>query len=300
MESMAHLNDRLRRQGLAPVKVVRAEPYVGDENLLEMIHAGIIPAGVVPAAFARLWAKVFKNLVIHENIPVASDLKAAWAVRKENPKLLAGLNEAIASVLKKNKRAFEADFKQYFVNTRWITNPFVKGSKFKLANYFEREAAAFGMDWLQLMAQGFQESALNNKARSPHGALGIMQVLPSTAKWLGVSNYKQAAGNIHAGAKYMGRLMKRYAKEPKVSEEDRFFLALASYNAGPGRVGKYRKRAVKLGYDPDRWFGNVERVALRSGNVETVMYVRNILNYTMAYKSAYEQSLRRRQLKGGK
>jgi membrane-bound lytic murein transglycosylase MltF len=76
-----------------------------------------------------------------------------------------------------------------------------------------------------------------------------------------------------------------------VSEENRFFFALAAYNAGPGRLSKYRKQARKLEYNPNRWFGNVERVALRYGNLETVMYVRNILNYTLAYKTAYEQAL---------
>jgi len=298
MESMARLNERLKKEGLAPIRVIQAEPYVAHENLLEMIHASMIPAGVVPDVFARLWKRVFKDLVIHEEIPVSTGMKAAWAVRKENPELLASMNAAIASALKKKKNVFERNFNQYFKRTHWITNPFSKGSKFQLSSHFERESTAFGMDWLQLMAQGFQESSLNQKAKSPYGAVGIMQVLPSTAKWLGVHNYMELEGNVHAGAKYMARLMARYAKDPNISKEDRFFLALASYNAGPGRVGKYRKRAVKLGYDANRWFGNVEKVALRSGNLETVMYVRNILNYTMAYKSAYERSLMRRDVKG--
>ena len=124
-----------------------------------------------------------------------------------------------------------------------------------------------------------------------------MQVLPSTAKWLGVTDYMEIEGNISAGAKYLDKLMKEYSKDPEISKENRFFLALAAYNAGPGRVNTYRKRAVTLGYDPNQWFNNVERVVLRSGNLETVMYVRNILNYTMAYKSAYERSLVRRELK---
>jgi len=297
MESMKRLNNTLDQKGLPQVKLVQMEPFVAHENLLEMINAGMIPIGVVPDAFANLWAKVFKNIVIHNDIPITSGMKAAWAMRKENPELLARLNEAIGSVLKKNKRAFQRDFNQYFKATHWITNPFVKGSKFELADDFEREAAAFGMDWLQLMAQGFQESTLKNEAKSPYGAVGIMQVLPSTAKWLGVTDYTKADRNIHVGAKYMARLMKRYAKVPEITKGNRFFFALAAYNAGPGRVRQYRKRAVKLGYDPNQWFGNVERVSLRSGNLETVMYVRNILNYTMAYKSAYEQSLRRDELK---
>jgi len=297
LESLVELNERFKKSGLAPIKVVQAEPYVADENLLEMINAGMIPAAVVPDAFAKLWSRIFKNLVVHEKIPVTAGMKAAWAVRKENPLLLAKLNEAIASVLKKNKRAFERDFNQYFKTTRWIENPFVEGAKYELSDHFQREAAAFGMDWLQLMAQGFQESALNPEAKSPAGAVGIMQLLPSTAEWLGVMNYDEPGGNIHAGAKYMARLMKRYAKVPEITEDNRFFFALAAYNAGPGRVRKYRKRAIKLGYDPNRWFANVERVALRSGNLETVMYVRNILNYTLAYATAYERALLRNDFK---
>jgi membrane-bound lytic murein transglycosylase MltF len=300
LESLNALNESFKKQGLAPMKVVQAELYVADENLLEMIHGGMITAAVVPDAFAKLWSRIFKNLIVHENIPVTSGMKAAWAVRKENPELLAKLNKAIASVLKKNKLAFQRDFNQYFKTTRWIENPFVKGSKYVLSDHFQREAVVFGMDWLQLMAQGFQESSLNPKAKSPYGAVGIMQVLPSTAEWLGVMNYNEIEGNIHAGARYMARLMKRYAKVPEISKDNRFFFALAAYNAGPGRVRKYRKRASQLGYNSNKWFGNVERVSLRSGNLETVMYVRNILNYTMAYKSAYEQSLRRRESKEGK
>jgi membrane-bound lytic murein transglycosylase MltF len=297
LERLEALNESFKKQGLKPMKVVRAEAYVADENLLEMINGGMITAAVVPDAFAKLWARIFKNLIVHENIPVTIGMKAGWAVRKENPELLAKLNEAIASVLKKNKLAFQRDFNQYFKTTRWIENPFVKGAKYELSDHFQREAAAFGLDWLQLMAQGFQESSLNPNAKSPFGAVGIMQVLPSTAEWLGVKNYNEVDGNIHAGAKYMARLVKRYAKVPEISEDNRFFFALAAYNAGPGRVRKYRKRAPQLGYDPYQWFGNVERVSLRSGNLETVMYVRNILNYTLAYKTAYEQSLLRGDLK---
>ena len=101
----------------------------------------------------------------------------------------------------------------------------------------------------------------------------------------------EVQGNIHAGAKYIQKLLATYAKDPEIKPENRFFFALAAYNAGPGRLNKYRKRAKKFGYDPNRWFGNVERAALRSGNLESVMYVRNILNYTVAYKAAYDRSL---------
>ena len=279
------------------MKITQAAPYVAHENLLEMLHAGMIQAAVIPDAFTRPWSRVFPNLVVHEDIPVTSGLKAAWAVRKNNPQLLAKLNEAIASVLTENKKAFNRNFNQYFKTTHWIENPFSKSTKFGLSSHFQKEAAAFGMNWLQLMAQGFQESALNPDAKSPAGAVGIMQVLPSTAEWLGVPNYGEIEGNIHAGAKYMDKLMKRWAREPGITEENRFYFALASYNAGPGRVGTYRKQAQELGYNPDVWFGSVERIPLRRGNLETVIYVRNILNYAMAYQSAYDRALQREKMR---
>lgn len=286
---LASLNERLKKQGFKPVNVIEASPYVAHENLMEMVSGGIIPAAVVPDVIARLWEKVFKNLAIHNDVPVRTGLKAAYAVRKDNPKLLQNMNAAIEKALHRDKKVFEKKFHQYFERTHWIKNPFTESSKFELSSHFQREAGEFGMDWLQLMAQGFQESALNPKAKSPYGAVGIMQVLPSTAKWLGVENYMQVEGNIRAGAKYLKHLMDGFAKDSEISRDNQFFLALASYNAGPGRINTYRKRAKKMGYDPNIWFGNVERAALRSGNMETVMYVRNIMNYTMAYKSAYER-----------
>lgn len=297
MEGMARLNERLKIAGLKSVKVIKAKPYVAYENLLEMINGGFISAAVVPDVLANLWKGVFKDLMIHERIPVSKGMKAGWAVRKSNPELLHSMNEAIRTALKKDKNVFEKKFKQYFKRTHWISNPFTKGSKFNLATHFQREAGAFGMDWIQIMAQGFQESALNQKAKSPYGAVGIMQVLPSTAESLGIKNYMKLEGNIRAGVKYMDKLMKRFAKDPGINRENRFFLTLASYNAGPGRVNGYRKRAKKMGYDPNIWFGNVERVALRSGNLETVMYVRNIMNYTMAYKSAYDRYVQARKMR---
>ena len=289
IDGIAKLNKKLEKKGLKPLRVIQAEPYVTHENLLEMVHGGMIPAAVVPDAIARLWQKVFKNLVIHKDVPVRTGLKAAYAVRKDNPKLLQNMNEAIQKALGRDKRIFENKFRQYFERAHWIKNPFNKSSKFDLSTHFERQAGEFGMDWIQLMAQGFQESALNQKARSPYGAVGIMQILPSTAKWLGIQNYMELQGNIRAGAKYMKKLIDGFSKDPKISKDNQFFLALAAYNAGPGRVNTYRKRAKKMGYNPNVWFGNVERAALRSGNMESVMYVRNVMNYTMAYKSAYER-----------
>lgn len=298
-DSVRALNERLASAGLAPARMIECEPYVTQENLMEMIHAGIIPACVVLEPFANLWSKVFKDLVIHSSIPLAQDLKVAWAVRKENPELLSRINAVIAAGLKKDEKMFERRINQYFMSTRWVSNPFQKGSKSRLIAHFRQQAEEFGIDWIKLMAQSFQESALNQNAKSPYGAMGIMQVLPSTAKYLGVSNYGEVQGNIRTGAKYLKLVMDDLAKESEVSEQDRFFFALAAYNMGSGRLSRYRARAAEFGYDPNRWFDNVERVALRKGNLETVMYVRNIVIYALAYQTAYDEFMRNKQLIGG-
>ena len=94
-EGLAKVNEHLKKQGLKPVNVIESPPYVAQENLMEMVHGGMIPAAVVPDVIARLWKKVFKNLVVHKNVPVSTGLKAAYAVRKDNPKLLQNMNAAI-------------------------------------------------------------------------------------------------------------------------------------------------------------------------------------------------------------
>ena len=135
-----------------------------------------------------------------------------------------------------------------------------------------------------LAAQGYQESQLNQSAKSHVGAIGIMQVMPATGAELKVGDIRVAENNVHAGAKYMDILMTKYFTDAKFSELNRSLFAFASYNAGPGNISRMRKEAVKRGLDPDVWFNNVEIVTAEKIGMETTTYVRNIYKYYASYR----------------
>jgi membrane-bound lytic murein transglycosylase MltF len=155
---------------------------------------------------------------------------------------------------------------------------------------FEKYGKKYNFDPLMLAAQGYQESQLNQNAKSHVGAIGVMQLMPATGKELNVGDIRITEPNIHAGAKYMDQLMSKYFPDAKFDELNRTLFAFASYNAGPGNISKMRKAAEKSGLDPDKWFNNVEVVTAQKIGIETTTYVRNIFKYYAAYKLMEETS----------
>jgi membrane-bound lytic murein transglycosylase MltF len=139
-----------------------------------------------------------------------------------------------------------------------------------------------------LVAQGYQESRLDQSARSKAGAIGVMQIMPATGAELKVGNIHTLKPNIHAGAKYLNQLMTRYFPDATFSEGTRPLFAFACYNAGPGNISRMRRVAKERGLDPNEWFNNVELVTAEKIGMETTTYVRNIYKYYIAYKLTLE------------
>ncbi len=139
-----------------------------------------------------------------------------------------------------------------------------------------------------MIAQGYQESKLKQKAKSKAGAIGIMQLMPETGKSMKVGNINELDANIHAGIKYHRYIIDRYFKEYGMDKKNQTLFAFASYNAGPARIAKLRKSAKEKGYDPNVWFNNVEIIAAENIGAETVTYVSNIYEYYVAY-TLYEE-----------
>jgi len=158
---------------------------------------------------------------------------------------------------------------------------------------FRKYGDEYSMDYLLMAAQGYQESQLNQQARSHVGAVGIMQLMPETGEQMKVGDIHVAEANIHAGAKYMDKLMEDFFPDAHFSEGNRPLFAFASYNCGPGNVAKCRREAAKLGLDPDKWFNNVEIVVAKKIGTETTTYVRNIYKYYVAYRLVLEERERR-------
>jgi membrane-bound lytic murein transglycosylase MltF len=155
---------------------------------------------------------------------------------------------------------------------------------------FHRYGDRYAFDHLMLAAQGYQESQLDHTARSPAGAIGVMQVLPSTAKDpnVDIADIDKVENNIHAAAKYMRFVTDTFFADSKADEFNRTMFSFASYNAGPAKVAKLRRLAAKRGLDPNQWFGNVELVAADVIGRETVRYVSNILKYYVVYRRLAE------------
>ncbi len=272
------------------------------EDILDLVNADILKITVSEEHTAEAWAGVLKDIVVRKDLAINTGGQIGWAVRKNNPELLASLD----AYMKENKKGSLLGnilFKRYFKDSKWITNPLEKEEQERfdrLVSIFKRYGKMYGFDALALAAQGYQESQLNQKKRSPQGAIGVMQVLPSTAsdKWVDVDNIELVANNIHAGAKYLDFLRERYFDSPEIEEAARINFAWAAYNAGPAKINEMRKIAKERGYDPNRWFSNVEAVAAEKIGQETVQYVININKYYVAYRLlADAQKLREEGLK---
>lgn len=137
-------------------------------------------------------------------------------------------------------------------------------------------------------AQGYQESQLNQNAKSKVGAIGVMQVMPATGKDMKVGDITQTEANIHAGVKYMRWMIDQYYEKEPMTPLDKALFAFASYNAGAGRISSMRKEAAKRGLDPNIWFQNVEYVVAEKIGQETITYVNNIYKYYIGYRLMQE------------
>lgn len=216
-----------------------------------------------------------------------------WAVRREDTELLAALDE----FLDREYRGlfFNVVYQKYFESPARIRRHREQrvdhASAGGLSPYdaiVRREAQAHGFDWPLVVSQMYQESRFNPQARSPAGAVGLMQLLPRTATAFGASDPYDPEQAIRAATAYLAWLHSRL--ESDLTVKDRMWFALAAYNAGLGRLRDARRLARELDLDPDRWFGNVEKaIGLPSRwayyrraahgyvrGTETVRYVREI------------------------
>ncbi|WP_347881165.1 lytic transglycosylase F [Pseudomonas sp. GD04019] len=295
-EHLVALNKRFEARGLAPVKVMPANENLETEDLLQMVNAGLFGITVADHHIAQLWQSLYSDLVIHDGFPLNQGSKLGWALRKNSPQLKTALNQ-FGKGHKVGSEFGNIMLRRFFKNSKRVSNAVSEAEMVKfnaLVGLFEKHAGTYDFDHLLLMAQGFQESQLDQRARSQAGAVGVMQLLPSTAQEVGVSGVETSADrNIEAGSKYLRLIADTYLTDPEITPVNRLLLSFAGYNAGPGNLMKFRRLAQKSGLDPNVWFGNVEQAAARIIGRETVDYVGNIYKYYVVYKLA-EQKARER------
>jgi membrane-bound lytic murein transglycosylase MltF len=292
-ESLLSLNETFRAAGRAPVKIRLADENLEDEDLLEMLNAELLPAVIIDDHKAKLWAQVFDQITIHHTIAVREGGTVAWALRKNSPRLL-GLVNDFAKDHRAGTLFGNILLNRYFRSTKWVTNP---GSKEQMARFratvdlFKQYAGRYEFDWLLVMAQAYQESTLDQRMQSHVGAVGVMQLLPSTAAGspINIPNVHKLEDNIHAGTKYLRYITDQYFSDPEINAVNKTLFAFASYNGGPNRIARLRRKAKEQGFDSNIWFKNVEVVAAREIGQENVQYVSNIYKYYIAYKLITEE-----------
>ncbi len=297
--SIDELNLEFARQGKQPIRLVDANELLEDEDILEMVNAGLIDWAVVDDYKAHIWEGVFANIVVRDDIVFRDGGKIGFAVREDSPDLKAALNE----FLKSNRQGTlhgNILINRYLRDFDWAKNALDVNDyqRFQdLVSIFQVYGERYGVDYLMVAAQGYQESRLDQSARSPAGAIGIMQLLPSTAKDpnVGIPDISTAEANIHAGIKYLDFIRKRYFSDPDIDRFNQTMFAFAAYNAGPARIRRLREKASKAGYNPNQWFDNVEIFAAREIGRETVQYVANILKYYIAYSLIIQQQVKRQE-----
>jgi membrane-bound lytic murein transglycosylase MltF len=303
-ENLKKISDERVKQGKAPLSIKAADKNLMDDDLIEMVNAGLFPATVAMEQRANLWTQVLPNLKPHPQMAVTSGGQLAWVMRNNNPQFKSLMDDFIAT------HGAGTSFgntllRRYLQNTKWINNSTSSEEMKKyaaLVDYFKTYAGQYNFDYLMIAAQAYQESLLDQSKRNPSGAMGIMQVIPkyAAASPINVKDVRSADQNILAGVRMLNNIATTYFNDSAIDQVNKTLFTFASYNAGPNRIVRLRKKAAADGLDPNKWFGNVELEVAQDVGQETVTYVSNIYKYYVAYKLAVERNQELQKLKAGK
>jgi membrane-bound lytic murein transglycosylase MltF len=283
-DSLARLNKRFLALDKPPMKLVLVPEALEDEDMMDMLGVGLLKVIVADSWKAELWAGLLpKKIKPRPDLALTDTGSTGWAFRKGSPKLAALLNEFIRT----HPGSHAARLKAYPAYVKGLRNATADADWKRFERtiaLFRKYGERYSFDYLMVAALGYQESRLDQNARSHVGAIGIMQLMPETARTLKVGDITKAEPNVHGGFKYLRQIYDRHLDTSGLDEQNRTLFAIAAYNAGSGRVAKLRAEAADKGLDPNAWFNNVELIAARRVGQETVVYVRNIYKYYIAYK----------------
>jgi membrane-bound lytic murein transglycosylase MltF len=289
-QSLVALNQRLAAQKKPGVIIKPAPEELEDEDLIEMVNAGLIPLIVMDQHKADFWKQVFPKVTVHDGIAVRTGGDIAWAIRKGSPQLKAAVDDFVTRNAQ-GTAVGNTILQRYLKSAKYVKDAASESERKKfltLIKYFQKYGDQYDVDWLLMAAQGYQESQLDQNARSHVGAIGVMQIMPATGKDLKVGDIRKVEPNIQGGIKYMRWMIDNYYGMEPMTQLDKALFAFASYNAGAGRIAQLRKEAARRGLNPNVWFRNVEYVAAEKIGAETVTYVSNIYKYYIAYSLMIE------------
>jgi membrane-bound lytic murein transglycosylase MltF len=300
-DRLVELNNKLSGAKKLKVNLIPADGNLERDDFIDMAHAGLVQYTVTESHVAQLWRNVFTDLKIYEDFPVTDKAESGWAVRKDSPKLRALLEE-FASTRREGTTYFAMLVNTYLKSARFIKNnqntESVKRFN-QMRGLFQKYANQYQFPWMLIAAEAYQESGLNQDARSPVGAIGVMQVMPTTAASPPVSipDVTKLEPNIQAGVKLLRYIRDDYFKDEPMDRLNKTLVTLAAYNAGPARLKQCRQMAADMGLNPNVWFQNVEYAVAKKVGGETVGYVSNIYKYYLGWELLSAHEAARAQLK---
>lgn len=237
------------------IEIVELEGDARTETLLRRVAAGGVSLAAAPEELARLSAGYYQNLVVRPTLGGGEGV--SWAVRRTSPELLRRLDEWIAEPESRTLAAVL--YRKYYVDRQGYRersrSGYLSSETGRISEFdplLKSAAAELGWDWRLLAAQVYQESRFQPRARSWAGAMGLLQLMPGTARELGVDAPFDPEQNIRGGARYLATLSRQWA-ETIGDPEQRLRFVLASYNAGRGHVLDAQRLAVAHGDDQTAW-----------------------------------------------
>lgn len=234
-----------------------------DEQIIKMVSEGKIKYSIIDNHKASIHKSYFPN--IDTDTPVSLSQRIAWAVRKTSPDLLDIINKGLVAI--KRKPDYNMIYEKYFENERQfhrrLDSEYYTGTTGKFSKYDEmvkKYSSELGWDWILVKSLIYQESMFNPGNKSWVGASGLMQLMPATAKEMGVSNIHDPEQNIKAGSKYLARMYSYWDQIPDSVQRIKF--AMASYNCGYGHIKDAQNLAIKYGKDSLVWDEGVDYYVL--------------------------------------
>ena len=278
------LNQKLALRKLPPVTIEWVDPTLAVEDVLEMVQAGIFRLTIVEKPIAERWAKLMPKLRFERKVLISEPAAMRWYVRRDASMLRASIDRFLTryKVPADQDVAFERVYRRLYR----VHYPLARADRQKLEKLrpvLQKHARQQGMDWLNLAALAFKESTLNPNARGGGGATGLLQITPSAARRVGVSNIQNVDNNVLAAVRYLALIRRKFFSSPKLNERARMAFMLAAYNMGPERVQGMRAEARRRGLNPNQWFFQVERIAMEQVGMGAVSYVNSVNKYYLAF-----------------
>ncbi len=260
---------------------IAIDTLAGDlstDEIIKMVVDGQIKYTVADDNLANINASYYP--VLHVDVPISYSQRVAWVVRKNAPNLLKAINDWIT--YERKGVDYYVIYNKYYKNKRYfkrrIESDYYSLNENKISKYddlIKQNAQKIGWDWRLLSSQIYQESRFEPRSKSWAGARGLMQIMPATAKELGIKDVTDPKQNIAGGTQYLKSLFNNFDEITDTLTRIKF--TLAAYNCGYQHVKDAQRLASENKLDSTLWEANVEEMLL------ALSYPKNYNNAVVRY-----------------